>query len=262
LASCSFSSPSEAQLLPAAKEAAHVEITEGPALELAHDDLAIVRWTISNPEGSDDHFGVVHYGTDAKDLGRRAESHIRLNRAHAKTIFRVRISGLQPGTTYYYRVASIEGDGRSDGVTSTVNRFAMLTRGERFLAHPAQPAWRSEQINDRLAKTETLPPPADKSSESAYDPYPSGILPSDLKSETARVERETRRIFNQTLAKWRALPAHALTDTPPRLPSLGYQTIRTLGKLMNFDLNVSPFRNVSMGTRYRIPIGTRLPASA
>jgi len=240
-----FSSPSEAQLLPPAKEAVHVEITEGPALELAHDDLAIVRWTISNPEGSDDHFGVVHYGTDAKNLRRRAESHIRLNRAHPETIFRVRISGLEPGMTYYYRVASIESDGRSDGATSTVNRFTMPGRGGRFLAYPARPASRPEQVAVRLAKAETSSPPAGKSSESAYDPYPSGILPSDLKPETARVERETRRIFNQTLAKWRALPAHALTDTPPGLRSPGYQTIRTLGKLMNYDLNMSPFRNVA-----------------
>ena len=134
-----FSNPPEAQLLPPAKEAAHVKIIEGPALELAHDDQAIVRWTISNPGGSDDHFGVVHFGTDAKNLGRRAESHIRLNRAHSETTFRVRISGLQPGTTYYYRIALIESDGRSDGVTSTVNRFTMPGRGGRLLAYPRVP---------------------------------------------------------------------------------------------------------------------------
>ena len=90
-----FSTPTDAQVLPPLKKAAHVEIIEGPSLESAHDYLAIIRWTMSNPLGSDDHFGVVYYGTDPEDLRQRADSHIRLNRAHPETIFRVRISGLE-----------------------------------------------------------------------------------------------------------------------------------------------------------------------
>src|SRR5260370_5540433 len=118
-----FPTPSDAQLLPPLKKAAQIEIIEEPALELAHDDLAIIRWTMSNPGGSDDHFGVVYYGRNPEDLRQRAESHIRLNRAHPETIFRVRINELQPRTTYYYRVTSIESDGGSDGVASPVERF-------------------------------------------------------------------------------------------------------------------------------------------
>ena len=38
-----------------------------------------------------------------------------------------------------------------------------------------------------------------------YDPYPSGILPSDLDSEMERVRREVRGIFNQGVKEWRAL---------------------------------------------------------
>src|ERR1700730_3242092 len=120
-----FSTPADAQLLPPLKKAAQVQIIEGPALELAHDELAIIRWTMSNPRGSDDHFGVVYYGTDREDLRQRAESHIRLNRAHPETIFRVRMSGLQPRATYYYRVASIASDGESDGAESAGERLAM-----------------------------------------------------------------------------------------------------------------------------------------
>ena len=37
--------PIAAQILPPQKRAQHVEITKGPELELAHDDMAIVRWT-------------------------------------------------------------------------------------------------------------------------------------------------------------------------------------------------------------------------
>ena len=43
--------------------------------------MAIVRWTTNNPGGSDEHFGVVHYGTDPKYMTDTAKSHIRLNRA-------------------------------------------------------------------------------------------------------------------------------------------------------------------------------------
>jgi hypothetical protein len=39
------SNPISAQILPPQKRAQRVEITQGPALESAHDDLAIVRNT-------------------------------------------------------------------------------------------------------------------------------------------------------------------------------------------------------------------------
>jgi hypothetical protein len=42
--------------IPSAKKAARIGITQGPARELAHDDLAVLQWT-ANPGGSDDHFG-------------------------------------------------------------------------------------------------------------------------------------------------------------------------------------------------------------
>jgi hypothetical protein len=95
-----FSRPTVAQVLPPAEKAARVEVTQDPALELARNDLAIIRWTTNNPGGSDDHFGVVYYGTDLKELNRTAKSHVRLNRDHPETIFRVRVDGLKPRTTY------------------------------------------------------------------------------------------------------------------------------------------------------------------
>jgi phosphodiesterase/alkaline phosphatase D-like protein len=112
-----------AELPPAAK-ASRVHITEGPALELANSDSAIIRWTSNNPGGSDEHFGSVSYGTDPKNLNEVAKSHIRLNRNHSYTVFRVRVDGLQPRTTYYYRVDSTQADGRSDGVKSPVRQFS------------------------------------------------------------------------------------------------------------------------------------------
>ena len=128
--------PSVAQILPPAKMAEHVEITQGPVLESAHDDMAIIRWTTINPGGSDDHFGVTHYGTDPKELSQTAKSHIRLNQDHPETIFRVRMDGLKPQTTYYYTVSSMGGDGESDGVESPVNQFTTPAPGQRIVAYP------------------------------------------------------------------------------------------------------------------------------
>ena len=109
---------------------------KGPALELALDDLAIVRWTSTNPGGDDEHFAVAHYGTDPSDLSQTAKSHIRLNRTHPETIVRVRIPGLKPQTTYYYWVTSIGADGRNDDVKSAVNKFTTPGPGQRIVANP------------------------------------------------------------------------------------------------------------------------------
>jgi cytochrome c peroxidase len=76
-----------------------------------------------------------------------------------------------------------------------------------------------------------------------YNPYPLGILPTDLVSEIARVRREVVSIENQALAQWRALTPPTLTGQPPTLQGTGYQAVQILGKLLNFDENMSPFRN-------------------
>jgi hypothetical protein len=65
----------------------------------------------------------VHYGTDPEHLSQVAKSPVRLNQNHASTVFRVRVDGLRPQTIYYYAVDSMQGNGRSDGVKSAVNRF-------------------------------------------------------------------------------------------------------------------------------------------
>jgi phosphodiesterase/alkaline phosphatase D-like protein len=108
---------------PPAKKAAQVRITEGPSLELFRNNEAIIRWTSNNPGGTDEHYGIVQYGTDPKDLNQTAKGHIRLNREHPTTVFRVRLSDLKPGTTYYYTVDSADADGRRDGVKSSVYHF-------------------------------------------------------------------------------------------------------------------------------------------
>lgn len=118
------STPTGAQLIPPAPKTARVQITAGPELESAHDTWAIITWTSNNPGGSDEHFAVLHYGKNAKELSQTAKSHIRLNQGHSYTVFRVRVLGLEPHTTYYYRVDSEAADGSSDGVPSPVRTFS------------------------------------------------------------------------------------------------------------------------------------------
>jgi len=61
---------------------------------------------------------------------------VRLNQGQRYTTFRVRIEGLEPGTTYYLRVSSEESSGKSDGVKSIVKKFTTPPRGERLVAYP------------------------------------------------------------------------------------------------------------------------------
>jgi len=112
-----------AQVSPTTPKTARVRITQGPEVELSKSFLTIIRWTTNNPGGSPEHYGVVHYGTDPKNLSQTAKNPIRLNPDHPSKIFRVRMDDLKPGTTYYYTVGSMGADGADDGTKSTVKEF-------------------------------------------------------------------------------------------------------------------------------------------
>jgi cytochrome c peroxidase len=86
----------------------------------------------------------------------------------------------------------------------------------------------------------TAPPPPPPT---PYNPYPPGILPADLQSELDRVSREVNLLFQQALAESRALPPPTLTGQPPTLQGSGVQMVKTLGKLMNYDVNMSVLKN-------------------
>ena len=85
-----------------------------------------------------------------------------------------------------------------------------------------------------------VPPPI-------YNPYPPGILPADLNSEIARVQREVDVIETEALQQWHALPPPILTGQPPTLQNTGVESIEILGKLMNFDKHISTFQNEACG---------------
>jgi cytochrome c peroxidase len=78
-----------------------------------------------------------------------------------------------------------------------------------------------------------------------YCPYPRGIIPADLDMELQRVRREIRGIEEQAIGDWRGLGP--LTPTSPNqvLAGNGVQAVQVLGKLQNYDENLSVFKNVS-----------------
>jgi cytochrome c peroxidase len=78
-----------------------------------------------------------------------------------------------------------------------------------------------------------------------YNPYPPGILPPDISSEEQRIQTEIHGIFEEGITQWQGLPPLTYTSNPPILEGTGYQAVETLGKLMNFDLNISPFKNTA-----------------
>jgi cytochrome c peroxidase len=93
--------------------------------------------------------------------------------------------------------------------------------------------------------------PGTASSFPPYNPYPKlpgfrppTILPPNLNSEIARVQREVDTIFDRYLAEWKALaPTPTYTGNPPTLYPNGYDAVRILGGLLNFDTTMSPFED-------------------
>src|SRR5713101_2644486 len=92
-----------AQESPITPRAARVQISEGPEVPLVGGYLTVIRWEVNNPGGLPVHYGVVHYGTNPKNLNQTAKNPIRLNPDHPFTTFRVLLMDvLKPRTTYYY----------------------------------------------------------------------------------------------------------------------------------------------------------------
>jgi hypothetical protein len=115
---------SASQKRAASKETAGMRIIEGPALESATDNSAIIRWR-TNTGGSLIEQAVVHYSTDPKNLSRRAQSPNRWNQNLPYMVHRVYVPDLSPRTTYYYTVESVRGDGTPlGGRSNTINQFS------------------------------------------------------------------------------------------------------------------------------------------
>jgi hypothetical protein len=113
-----------------ASSSSHVDAS--PILESVTDTLAFVSWTTPNPGGTLLHYAIVHYGIDPNHLEFTAKSPTRINPSHSEMVFRVRMDGLEPGTTYYYKVTSEQATGIPDRRTSGVNKFT--TRSTNWMS--------------------------------------------------------------------------------------------------------------------------------
>jgi cytochrome c peroxidase len=78
-----------------------------------------------------------------------------------------------------------------------------------------------------------------------YNPYPPGLLPSDLQAEIDRVTAEIDQIFQGALAEWKATPSPTLAGNPPTLQNTGKRVVEIPGKLELFDKTLSVEGNVA-----------------
>src|ERR1700704_4255386 len=134
-----FSTQTVSQQPPAGKKVASMRIIEGPTLESATHNSAIIRWKTNTGSSLIEH-SVVHYGTDPKDLSKKAESLNRWNRNLPYMIHRVQMMKLAPRTTYYYTVESVRGDGTSlGGKSATIKQFTTESAGRRQTGNGSEP---------------------------------------------------------------------------------------------------------------------------
>jgi phosphodiesterase/alkaline phosphatase D-like protein len=110
-----------------------VRIISGPQLESATDRSAIVRWT-TNISTSTIENSTVQYGTDPKNLNLTAQSPNRWNQSLPYMVHRVYLSNLQPGTTYYFRIAKKSDRPPVHGGTGLA-KFTTATQGTYVLSH-------------------------------------------------------------------------------------------------------------------------------
>src|ERR1700746_2876651 len=78
-------------------------------------------------------------------------------------------------------------------------------------------------ITTHIVHGQTQPP------TSIYNPSPPGILPPDIATELARVEREVDFIEQEAIAQWQALPPPTLAGNPPILQNYGVPAETLLG---------------------------------
>jgi phosphodiesterase/alkaline phosphatase D-like protein len=101
-----------AVVLAGAQTNTNLQITNGPTVEHADSNSAVVAWSTNTNAST-----LLKYGTDPNNLNQTAEA------PWGGVTHRVTIHNLQPNTTYYFQVTSGQGQGTGTGATSSVSRF-------------------------------------------------------------------------------------------------------------------------------------------
>ena len=102
-----------------------LQITNGPTVEGVGDTWAVVAWTTN--EGSS---SVLHYGTDQNNMNRTAQQDYQKSQSSQGANHRVRVENLQPGTTYFFKVDSGQGQQSGSTASSQVGQFTTKQAGQ------------------------------------------------------------------------------------------------------------------------------------
>ena len=89
-----------------------VQITHGPVVENVTDTTAIIAWSTNVNAGT-----VLRYGTDPKHLDQTA------GMPWGGLTHRVNLKDLKPGTTYYFRAESPNGQGTGTSAQTAPSSF-------------------------------------------------------------------------------------------------------------------------------------------
>jgi Purple acid Phosphatase, N-terminal domain len=101
-----------------AQERQPVRIIDGPRVEGTGDSWAVIAWTTNASSSS-----VVRYGTNPNSLNQTAQAPYADTEGAPQQTHRVRISNLQPHTTYYFMADSGQGEGTGTEAKSPVAQF-------------------------------------------------------------------------------------------------------------------------------------------
>src|SRR5215813_5714489 len=102
-----------------------LQITNGPVVEGVGDTWAVVAWTTNEGASS-----VLHYGTDQNNLSQTAQQDYQKSQSSQGANHRVKIASLQPGTTYYFKVDSGQGQQSGTMASSGVGQFTTKQAGQ------------------------------------------------------------------------------------------------------------------------------------
>ena len=125
-----------------------LQITNGPTVEGVGDSWAVVAWTTN--EGSS---SVLHYGTDQNNLSQTAQQEYQKSQASQGANHRVRIDNLQPGTTYFFKVDSGQGQHSGSTASSNVGQFTTKQTGQES----SQNGQGASSGNLQISQTPSIP---------------------------------------------------------------------------------------------------------
>jgi hypothetical protein len=95
-----------------------VQITHGPIVESTTETMAVIAWSTNVNAGT-----MLRYGADPDHLDQSASM------PWGGITHRVNLRNLSPGTTYYFRAESAEGQGTGTSASSQIASFVTKAAG-------------------------------------------------------------------------------------------------------------------------------------